>query len=140
MIKIIGRSFFSTFLIVASFFCLTPEPARAGVILCPMLEGIVWRLMRVHLSEPVLLALDANGNVLREALERDLSRTYEFIDDREVATGLAQAIAARAEATPRVEGKRRVTLTRDEIIQIIEPSGLGERKPAEVNQLMKDLM
>jgi hypothetical protein len=96
--------------------------------------------MRVRLSDPILVGLDADGNVSREALVRDLVRTYDFIDDREVVLGLAQAIAAKAEAAPRADGRRRVSLTRDEIIQILEPSGLGERKPAEVGQLMRDLM
>jgi len=116
-----------------------PQPAQAGIILTPVLVGIVLLVYGIEYNNALWIVLDADGNLPQDALAQNLAAKYPFIDDRDVINNLAIAIREKAVTTPVVEGKKNVTLTQTEVLTILAPTGLADLQPQAVQQLVQDL-
>lgn len=87
-----------------------------------------------------LIFLDSEGNPRQGALEGGLASRYPFIDDHAVIADLASAIRARAAATRAdAQGRKAVRLGREQVLEILEPTGLVELEPEKVEGLIADL-
>ena len=117
----------------------SPQPAQAGIILTPFLVGIVLLVYGIEYHNPLWIVLDADGNLSQDSLEKSLTQTYSFIDDRDVIHNLAAMIREKAIHTPVVDGKKNVTLSKDEVLNILAPTGLADLQPEAVARLVKDL-
>ena len=134
------KQLFSVLLIMAMMSVALPaRPAKAGIIFFPVGVGIALLIIGLVYHDTLLIILDADGNVSQNAIEQSLTKKFSFIDDRAVIGNLATAIRAKADVTPMVDGKKMVTLTSTEILQIVEPTGLAELQPDAVKQLIHEL-
>ncbi len=131
---------FSVLVIMALMSVAMPtRQAKAGIIFFPVGVGIALLIIGLVYHDTLLIILDADGNVSQNAIEQSLSKKFSFIDDRAVIGNLATAIRAKADVAPLIEGKKMVSLTSDEVLQIIEPTGLAELNPNAVKQLIQEL-
>lgn len=134
------KQMFSVLLIMAMMSVALPtRQAKAGIIFFPVGVGIALLIIGLVYHDTLLIILDADGNISQNAIESALTKRFSFIDDRAVIGNLATAIRAKADTTPMVGGKKMVSLTSNEILQIVEPTGLAELQPASVQQLIHEL-
>ena len=130
----------STLIIAATLGLSTPsQPAQAGIILTPVLVGIVLLVYGIEYNNALWIVLDADGNLPQDALAQNLAAKYPFIDNRDVINTLAIAIREKAVSTPVVDGKKNVTLTRAEVLNILAPTGLADLQPQAVETLVQEL-
>ncbi len=134
------KKFFASLIIAATLVNTTPAPqAQAGIILVPVLIGIVFLVIGIENNDVLLIVLDADGNLPQDALEQNLSKKYSFIEDRDVVRNLATIIREKAKVTPVVNGQRLVTLAPTDVLTVLEPTGLAVLQPELVSGLIKDL-
>ena len=89
----------------------------------------------------ILIYLDENGNFDQSSLEQALATRYPFLsEDREAVRDLALLLREKAlSGTPDAEGKIMVSLTEDDVLSVLEPTGLVESEPEQVAGLVQDL-
>jgi len=134
------KQFLATAAIASTILNVAPAPkAQAGIILTPVLVGIVVLVEGIRMHSWGLIVLGADGNMKQDSLEKALSTQYSFIDDRDVVSTLASTIREKAISAPVVDGKKLVTLSKDEVLNILAPTGLAELQPEAVAQLVQDL-
>jgi hypothetical protein len=110
------------------------------LIFLPTGVGLIVLIIGLVNNDPLLTILDADGSVSQDALSRSLAAKYPAIDDANVTSALAQAIRAKAAVTTAdAQGRKTVTLGRDEVMQILAPTGLAEINPAAAEQIVRDL-
>jgi len=130
----------SSLLIASTLAVATPAPqANAGIIFAPVAVGIAVLVVGIIYRDTLLIVLDADGNLSQSSLEANLAKKYSFIDDRDVIHGLASAIREKAITAPVIDGKKTVSLSKDEVLNLIAPTGLADLQPAAVEALVQDL-
>ena len=131
---------FSALVIATMIGSAAPAPqAQAGIILVPFVVGIVFLVIGIEEHDVLLIVLDADGNLSQDALETNLAKKYTFIDDRDVIHNLASAIRDKSISTPVVDGKKNVSLTKAEVLDLLAPTGLASLQPDAVDGLVRDL-
>ncbi len=131
---------FSALIIATMIGSAVPAPqAQAGIILVPFVVGIVILVIGIENNDLLMIVLDADGNISQGSLEANLSKKYSFIDDREVIHNLATSIREKSISTPVVDGKKSVTLSQTEVLDILAPTGLASLQPEAVQGLIRDL-
>lgn len=133
------KKFVVTGMIAASLAAIPVRQANAGIILLPCGVGIVLIILGALADDALMILLDGNGNLSQDSLESALSKKYAFLDDRDVVRNLATAIREKAASTVEVDGKKSVSLSREEVLAVLEPTGLAELNPAAVEQIVTDL-
>ena len=130
----------SAFLIAStlSISASTP-PAKAGIILAPAGVGVVLLIVGVIYHNKLMIILDADGNLSQSSLEKGLDAKYSFIDDQDVVRNLASSIREKAASAVEVDGKKLVRLSREEVLDILQPTGLADLQPEAVEGLIRDL-
>ena len=134
------KKFIATLVIAGTIGNVAPAPqAQAGIILLPVIIGYWILLQGIATNNIALVLLGADGNMKQDALENFIAQNYGFIEDREVISQLAYSIREKAAITPVVDGKMNVTLSKDEVLKILSPTGLADLEPVAVAKLIQDL-
>ena len=134
------KKFIATLVIAGTIGNVAPAPqAQAGIILLPVIIGYWIILKGIATNNLALVLLGADGNMKQDALENFLAQSYGFIEDRDVISQLAYTIREKAAITPVVDGKLNVTLSKDEVLHILAPTGLADLEPDAVAKLIQDL-
>ncbi len=134
------KKFFSVLMIAATLGAVPAKQADAGLLLMPCGVGafiFIWGLLA---DDGFLILLDADGNLPQGDLETLLAKKYSFIEDRDVLSSLATAVREKAILAPvSTDGKKLITLSREEVLNILEPTGLADLQPEAVERLIQDL-
>ena len=134
------KKFLATLAIAGTIGNVAPAPqAQAGIILLPVVIGYWIIIAGLAQNNIALVLLGADANLKQDSLEKVLSDSYRFIDDRDVISNLATAIREKAAGTPVVDGKINVSLTKNEVLAILAPTGLAELQSDAVAKLVQDL-
>jgi hypothetical protein len=134
------KKLIATLVIAGTIGNVAPAPqAQAGIILLPVIIGYWILLQGIATNNIALVLLGADGNMKQDALENFLAQNYGFIEDRDVISQLAYSIREKAAITPVVDGKMNVTLSKDEVLKILAPTGLADLEPVAVAKLIQDL-
>ena len=115
------------------------KKAEAGIILVPVLIGIVLLVVGIENHDVLLIILGADGNISQDALEQSLDKKYAFIDDLNVIHQFALMIKEKAKSVIEVNGQKLVTFTAEEVKTLLEPTGLAFLHPELVEGMISDL-
>jgi hypothetical protein len=128
-------------LIATTMTMATPTPkAEAGILLTPFLIGIALIVIGIEVGDVFAIVLDEDGNLSQASLETNLAKKYAFIDDRDVIHNLATSIRNKAMTTPpAADGKKMIRLSRQEVLDVLAPTGLPDLRPDAVEALIADL-
>jgi hypothetical protein len=115
------------------------QPAEAGIILTPLVVGIVILVVGLEDNNLGLVILGQDGNLNRDQLAAKIQAQYN-LEDPAIAQQFADTINAKA-ATAEVSanGSKSVSLSRDEVLNILAPTGLDVLNPSLVDQMVSDL-
>jgi hypothetical protein len=120
---------------------MASRPADAGIIFFPFGVGIVLLVVGLVDHDDTLIILDADGQMNHDQLVQKLAKSFPAIDqDRDVLENLAGAIRSKAANTaPNAKGQVMVSLSSDEVLSILAPTGLAETDPAAAQQIVAAL-
>jgi hypothetical protein len=114
------------------------QPAEAGIILTPLIVGIVILVVGLEDHNLGLVILGQDGNLNRDQLATKIQTQYN-LEDPAIAQQFADAINAKAATTQAAaNGAKTVSLSRDEVMNILAPTGLDVLNPALVDQMVSD--
>jgi hypothetical protein len=128
-------------LLVAGVLAAAPvAPAQAGIILAPTGVGLIVLIIGLVYGDPLLIILDADGNLSQDSLAKALDAKYPQINDSDVTAAMAAKIREKAiSTTANAKGEKNVTLNRAELSEILAPTGLEEANSAAFEQIVSDL-
>jgi hypothetical protein len=131
----------SALLIASSLTMAAPaRQAQAGAIFTPAGVGIVVLVIGIVYHNVLLIVLDQDGSANHDQLATALGQRFPAIEDREVLNNMADAIRGKAESTVANEkGEKMVNFSREEVLNLIAPTGLAEINPAAAEQIVADL-
>lgn len=117
------------------------RPADAGIIFFPFGVGVVLLIVGLVDHDSTLIILDADGQMNHDQLVQKLAKSFPAIDqDRDVLENLAGAIRAKAASTaPDAKGQVMVSLSADQVLSILAPTGLADTNPAAAQQIVSAL-
>jgi hypothetical protein len=117
---------------------MKPAPAEAGIILTPLVLGVVILVVGLEEHNLGLTILGQDGNLNRDQLAAKIQAQYN-LEDPAVAQQFADAINAKAAATPvATNGTKTISLSQDEVMSILAPTGLDVLNPSLVQQMVTD--
>lgn len=129
-------------LLIAATLALTPaRSANAGLLLLiptGPLGAIILIIGLVH-DDDLLILLDEQGLPSQDGLEGAFAERYPFIDDRDVIAEFASRTREKAKTAPEVDGRKAISFSREEVLEIVEPTGLNVIEPELVEQMIIDL-
>jgi len=129
----------TTIALATTLFTTVPAPkANAGLILLPAGVGVVLIVLGVVYDRLGLFILDGE-QTLQDQLATQISEKYSFIDDAQAVKELASLIASKVESADLNADKTVVSVSREEILKILAPTGLVELETLKVEALIKDL-
>lgn len=128
-------------LLVAGVLAAAPvAPAQAGIILAPTGVGLILLIVGLVYGDPILIILDADGNLSQDSLAKALDAKFPQINDSDVTAAMAAKIREKAASTAaNAKGEKSVTLSRAELSDILAPTGLEETNSAAFEQIVSDL-
>jgi len=110
-----------------------------GLAMLPSEDGYSNRDVRFyHIAGIILIVLDADGGLPQDQIRMNLQKKYKFIENTEVFNQLSQMIKTKADAMPFVNGKKTVSISRDELNSALASTDLTGLD-AQVEQMAKDL-
>jgi hypothetical protein len=116
------------------------QQAQAGLIFLPAGVGVVLLILGVIYDDLLLIILDADGNLNQDALEKVIAQKYPMIEDRDVVRALASAVREKAASVQADgEGRKQVSLSREEVLSLLAPTGMAELNPEAAEQIVRDL-
>ena len=116
----------------------SPQETQAGIILAPFVIGIVLIVVGIEENRLGLLVLGQDGLANRDQLSAKLQEKYG-LEDQAVAQQFADVIRSKAAVAPvDTKGAKTVTLSRDEVMNILAPTGLDDLNPNLVEQMVSD--
>jgi len=116
----------------------SPQSAQAGIILSPVVIGIVLIVIGIEDNNLGLVVLGEDGAVNRDQLAAKIQAKYG-LEDQAVAAAFADTIRAKALTAPvDAKGAKTVNLSKDEVLSILAPTGLDVLNPDLVQKMVTD--
>lgn len=126
-----------TLAMATSLFIATPAPkAEAGILLLPTGVGVVFIVLGVVYDRLGLIILDGNT---QEVVKQKLAEKYPFIDDQAALNELSQVVVNKMNEQDMSKKEITINISREEIEQILAPTGLLELEAANVEAMIEDL-
>ena len=124
--------------IVFSSMSVVPQSAQAGIFLFPAGGlGLYFIIMGAVYDRPGLIILKNDKN---EQMKNFIAEKYPTLDDVDVIEELALAINSKVESTDANEkGEIKVQLSKEEVEDILAPSGLLDLDPELSQKIIEDL-
>lgn len=130
----------ATLAVAGTLFTAMPaKKAEAGLILLPAGVGIVLVVLGVVYDRLGLFILDGDQAQLTKQVESKLAERYAFIDDQVALNQLAGLIVAKIGEQPVGAEKVEVKLSREEILNVLAPTGLAELEAEKVEAMITEL-
>jgi hypothetical protein len=133
------KKMFTTLALAVTLFTSMPAPkAEAGLILLPTGVGIVFIVLGVVYDRLGLFILDGD-QTLESQLESKLAEKYSFIDDTQAIKDLAALVATKVDGADLSAEQVEIKLSREEILKVLEPTGLAELETEKVEAMIAEL-
>jgi hypothetical protein len=130
----------SALLIAGTLGMVQASTAQAGIVFLPAGVGVAFLIIGLVYNDALLIILDADGNLAQDKLEAALAQKFPQIQDRDVLANLASAIRAKAAVTPAdKDGRKTISLDRDQVLSILAPTGLADLDPAAADAIVAQL-
>ncbi len=124
--------------LATTLFAAIPAPkANAGLILLPTGVGVVILIIGVLRDRLGLIILDADQANVQSQIEQKLGEKYSFIDDAQALKDLAAVVTSKI-SLDQTQDQIEVKLSRQEILDILAPTGLAELENDKVEALIAD--
>ena len=122
-----------------TLFTAVPAPqAQAGLILLPTGVGVVILIIGAIQNRLGLIILDGSTAVA-DQIQDSLATKYPFIDDQVALADLAKLIAEKIDVADLSGEQVELKLSRQEILNVLAPTGLATLEAQKVEALISDL-
>jgi len=116
-----------------------PQPAQAGLILCPFVIGVFILIIGIENNDPGEILLGTDGSLDRDSIASALSQKYPTLDNQ-AANDLASVVKEKAEtATADSKGQKAISLSQNEVSQALAASLVEQTQPEVFSQIVADM-
>ena len=116
-----------------------PQPAQAGILLCPFVIGVFILVVGLENNDPGMVLLGADGTLDRDSIAASLAQKYPTLDNQAVSD-LADMVKAKADsATADSNGQKAITLSQSDVQQALAASMVEQTQPEVFSQIVADL-